>query len=73
MTWPFNPAAPWNSYNPGTTITVTKDLTKSVSASVSYGYESESGMGSSAQTNSLDGTLTSATIKTTEVSIRGRF
>lgn len=70
---PFNPSAPWNSYNPGTTITVTKDLTKNVQASVSYGYESEAGMGNSAQTNSLDGVQTSAVIKTAEISLRGRF
>lgn len=70
---PFNPQRPWNSYNPGTTITLTKNLTKNVQASLLYGYESESGMGNSAQTNGLGTVQTSSTIKTTELSLRGRF
>ncbi|MHB1567483.1 MAG: OmpA family protein [Acidiferrobacter sp.] len=70
---PFNPQKPWDSYNPGVTVTVTKDLTKNVSASVSYGIDSESGMGNSAQTNGLDSVQTSAVIKTEEISLKGRF
>jgi outer membrane protein OmpA-like peptidoglycan-associated protein len=70
---PFNPQRPWNSYNPGTTITVSKNLTKNVQASLTYGLESESGMGNSAQTNGLGTVQTSSTIKTEELSIRGRF
>ena len=70
---PFNPQRPWNSYNPGTTFILTKDLTKNVQASVSYGIENESGMGNSAQTNGLDSVQTTAVIKTTEISLKGRF
>ena len=70
---PFSPSRPWDSYNPGTTITITKDLTKDVQASVSYGYESEAGLGNSAQTNGLDSVQTSAVIKTTEIALKGRF
>lgn len=70
---PFNPQRPWNSYNPGTTITVSKNLTKNVQASLTYGLESESGMGNSAQTNGLGNVQTSAVIKTEELSLRGRF
>jgi hypothetical protein len=70
---PFNPEKPWNSYNPGTTITLTKNLTKDVQASVSYSYEGESGMGYSAMTSGLDTVQSSAVIKTTEISLKGRF
>ncbi|MHB1565153.1 MAG: OmpA family protein [Acidiferrobacter sp.] len=70
---PYNPARPWDSYNPGVTLTLTKSLTRHVQASVSYGYESESGLGNSAQTSGLDGVQTSAVIKTTEISLKGRF
>jgi len=70
---PYDPSRPWDSYNPGTTITVSKDLTKNVQASLTYGIEGESGMGNSAQTNNLDGVQTSAVIKTTEISLKGRF
>ena len=70
---PYNPSRPWDSYNPGVTITLTKALTKNVQAAVSYGYESESGMGNSAQTNGLDAVQTSAVIKTTEISLKGQF
>ena len=70
---PFNPSRPWNSYNPGTTVSVSKRLTHDVRAVVSYGLESESGMGISAQTNGLGTVQTSSTIKTEEISLRGRF
>jgi hypothetical protein len=70
---PYNPSAPWNSYNPGVTLTLTKNLTRHVQASVSYGLESESGMGNSAQTSGLDGVQTSAVIKTEEISLKGWF
>ncbi len=70
---PFNPSRPWNSYNPGLTVTLTKNLTKNVQASVSYALERESGMGYSGMTNGLDSVQTSAVIKTTEISLKGRF
>ena len=70
---PYNPARPWDSYNPGVTMTLTKNLTKDVQASVSYGYESESGLGYSAATGGLDTVQSSAVIKTTEISLKGRF
>jgi hypothetical protein len=70
---PFNPSRPWDSYNPGATISVSKRLTRHVQAVVSYGLESESGMGNSAQTNGLGAVQTSSTIKTEEISLRGRF
>ena len=70
---PFNPSRPWNSYNPGKTISVSKRVTPDVQAVVSYGLESESGMGNSAQTNGLGTVQTSSTIKTEEISLHGRF
>ena len=70
---PYNPARPWDSHNPGVTMTLTKNLTKDVQASVSYGYESESGLGYSAATGGLDTVQSSAVIKTTEISLKGRF
>lgn len=70
---PYNPARPWDSYNPGATITLTKNLTRNMQASLTYGIENESGMGYSAQTNGLDAVQTSAVIKTEEISLRGRF
>jgi hypothetical protein len=70
---PYDPSRPWNSYNPGVTVTVTKNLTRNMQASLTYGIENESGMGYSAQTNGLDAVQTSAVIKTEEISLRGRF
>lgn len=70
---PYDPSRPWNSYNPGVTVTLTKNLTRNVQASVSYSYEGESGMGYSAMTSGLDTVQSSAVIKTTEISLKSRF
>ncbi len=58
---PYNPSRPWNSYNPGTTISLTKRLAKGLDAVVTYSLDHQSG------------SYSSVTTKTTELSIHGRF
>jgi hypothetical protein len=84
---PFDPSRPWNSYNPGLTLSVSKRLTKNVSVAVTYGLDHQGGSGYSAGMPSFpiyqgsSGTpivlpnpgAATATIKTEELSIRGRF
>jgi hypothetical protein len=84
---PFDPSRPWNSYNPGLTLTVSKKLTKDVSVAVTYGLDHQGGSGYSVGMPNVpiyqgsSGTpivlpspgTPSATIKTEEISLRGRF
>ena len=84
---PYNPAHPWNSYNPGLTLSVSKRLTKNVSVAIAYGLDHQGGSGYSAGMPNIplyqgsSGTpiilpspgTPSATIKTEEISLRGRF
>lgn len=67
---PYNPQRPWNSYNPGLTISVSKKLARDVSVAATYGVE-QSGGGSGP--GHLIVTGGSSSIKTTEISLRGTF
>ncbi|MHB1633592.1 OmpA family protein [Acidiferrobacter thiooxydans] len=73
MLAPYNPARPWDSYNPGYTIEVSKALTKNVAASILYQIQSEAGSGYSPAAAGLYQNQASATIKTMEISLKGRF
>ena len=70
---PYNPAHPWNSCNPGLTLSVSKRLTKNVNAMVTYSYESAGGGGYAVPFAGLVSSQTNAVTKTTELSLRGRF
>ena len=83
---PFNPSRPWNSYNPGLTLSVSKRLTKNVRVSVMYGLDHQGGSGYSANQPSFplseggpsvvilpSSGASTATTKTEEISVRGRF
>ncbi len=84
---PFNPSRPWNSYNPGITLSVSKRLTKDVSVSVMYSLDHQGGSGYSANMPSFplsqggsspvailpSSGAPTATTKTEEISVRGRF
>ncbi|MDA8119590.1 MAG: hypothetical protein M0Z85_05955 [Gammaproteobacteria bacterium] len=63
---PYNPARPWNSYNPGLTISLEKRLTPGLWAQASYNYESETGGG-------YMFSMETAVTKSAELSLRGRF
>ena len=63
---PYNPARPWNSYNPGLTISLTKRLTPELWAQASYNYQSETGGG-------YMFSMETAVTKSAELSLRGRF
>lgn len=70
---PYNPQRPWDSYNPGLTVTLKKRLARGLWAEAAYSYESEGGTGYSYPGAGLYTTNTTAVTKTEEVSLRGRF
>ena len=83
---PYDPARPWNSYNPGITLTIRKRLARGLWLSASYGLDNQSGAGYAAQVPNIPlytgnpspivlptpGAATAVT-KTEELSLRGRF
>ena len=79
---PFNPSHPWNSYNPGITISLKKRVARGLWVDVVYGIDHQSGAGYEGP-NTISagtGTLTlpspqgaTAVTKTEEISLRGRF
>ena len=83
---PYNPNRPWNSYNPGLTISLTKRLARGLWVEATYGLDHQSGEGYNAgmpviplYTGSTiptvlrtPGPATTVT-KTEELSIHGRF
>lgn len=69
---PFNPAHPWNSYNPGLTISLEKRLARGLYVAAAYNYQSETGASAGGTPGLISGQTTAVT-KTTELSIRGRF
>jgi hypothetical protein len=83
---PFNPAHPWNSYNPGITVNLTKRLTRGLWVEASYGLDHQGGTGYNAGAPNVPlyvggpnpiilpspGAVTAVT-KTEELSLRGRF
>jgi hypothetical protein len=80
---PFNPSHPWNSYNPGITISLKKRIVHGLWVDVMYGIDHQSGSGYSGPDIPLSagtGTVTlpspqgaTAVTKTEEISLRGRF
>ena len=83
---PYNPSRPWNSYNPGLTISLTKRLTHGLWVEATYGLDHQSGGGYDAGMPVIPlytGSLTpvalptagaaSTVTKTEELSLRGRF
>lgn len=68
---PYNPAHPWNSYNPGLTVSIGKRIGCGLWATAAYSYESEGGGYTPAP--GLISSSTTAVIKTTELSLHGRF
>jgi hypothetical protein len=81
---PFNPSHPWNSYNPGITISLKKRLAAGVWVDVAYGIDHQSGAGYEGPNNipisAGTGTVTlpspqgaTAVTKTEEISLKGRF
>ena len=80
---PFNPSHPWNSYNPGITISLKKRVVRGLWVDVAYGIDHQSGAGYEGPNIPISagtGTVTlpspqgaTAVTKTEEISLRGRF
>ncbi len=83
---PYNPSRPWNSYNPGLTISLTKRLMRGLWIEATYGLDHQSGGGYGAGLPTIPlytGSLTPAVLpspgqasivtKMEELSLRGRF
>ena len=83
---PYNPQRPWDSYNPGITLTLKKRLARGLWVEAMYGIDHQSGTGYSSQVPNIplyEGGASpvvlpttgpaSATTKTEEISLRGRF
>ena len=80
---PFNPSHPWNSYNPGITLSLKKRITHGLWVDVMYGIDHQSGAGYEGPNIPISagtGTVTlpspqgaTAVTKTEEISLRGRF
>ena len=83
---PYNPNRPWNSYNPGLTISLTKRLARGLWVEATYGLDHQSGAGYGANipviplyTGSSTPTVlptpgpATTVTKTEELSIHGRF
>ena len=80
---PFNPARPWNSYNPGITISLKKRVAHGLWVAVDYGIHHQSGAGYEGPNIPISagtGTVAlpppqgaTAVTKTEEISLRGRF
>jgi hypothetical protein len=83
---PFNPEHPWNSYNPGITVSLKKRLARGLWVAATYGLDHQGGTGYNSVPNiplyqgaggapiilPSPGAATAVT-KTEELSIRGRF
>ena len=83
---PYNPSHPWDSYNPGITVSLKKRLARGLWVAATYGLDHQSGSGYSSQVPNIPlyeggpnpiilpspGAVTAVT-KTEELSLRGRF
>ncbi len=80
---PFNPNRPWNSYNPGISISLKKRITHGLWVDVAYGIDHQSGAGYTGPNIPASvgtGTVAlpspqgaTAVTKTEEISLKGRF